>query len=446
MTHGVLNAFGNGSFSYTPTAGYTGTDAFTYRVRDPSGNTAEATVTFQVLPNSTTNPIANADNYVAFDGTILQISAPGFLANDLDPDGEPLTGTLIVSNVTHGVLSAFADGSFSYTSTAGYTGPDAFTYRMRDASGNTADATVTIQVLPDPDEQPIGLADTYTTFAGKTLSVAAAGFLANDIDPDGAALTGTAIIDNVDNGTLSAFADGSFTYAPKSGFTGTDAFAYQMRDASNHLSDPIVVTIEVRSDPNQPPQGLPDHFAMLGGTSLTIAAPGFIANDVDLEGETISGTAILDNVDNGTLSAFADGSFTYTPTAGFTGTDAFTYQIKDASNHLGMATVTIDVLDPAVAASVVAAGRVGSRETITSRLTGASGGVSEPLPVGSGLPREAAGATGMRLTPSQSSLAGAAPLPHRRSVTERPVPSYRVDPVDFAAGKLALPVARKGQR
>lgn len=65
------------------------------------------------------------------------------------------------------------------------------------------------------------------------------------------------------------------------------------------------------------PFAIADFFATTAGETLTINNPGFLANDVDLDGEALTATAILDNVDNGTLAAFADGSFTYTPNLGF---------------------------------------------------------------------------------------------------------------------------------
>jgi hypothetical protein len=278
----------------------------------------------------------------------LSIAAPGFLANDIDLNGEPLTAVSIQDNVDHGTLAAFADGSFTYIPNAGFTGTDSFSYRMRDDSNNFSDPVlVTIEVLPAANRTPVGTPDAYTTLIDTSLSIDAPGFLANDVDLDGEVITAVSIQDNVDHGTLAAFADGSFTYTPNAGFTGTDSFSYRMRDASNHLSDPITVTITVFAD-NRAPIGMPDQYTALINTPLSIDAPGFLANDVDLDGEVITAVSIQDNVDHGTLAAFADGSFTYTPNAGFTGTDSFSYRMRDASNHFSdPVPVIIRVIDPA---------------------------------------------------------------------------------------------------
>ncbi len=98
---------------------------------------------------------------------------------------------------------------------------------------------------------PVGIPDLYLARAGAALSVAAPGFLMNDVDPDGEALTAVSILDTPEHGTLVAFANGSFSYVPDAGFTGTDAFVYQMRDASSNTSDPVTVTLAVL-DPDDP--------------------------------------------------------------------------------------------------------------------------------------------------------------------------------------------------
>jgi len=267
------------------------------------------------------------------------------LRNDIDLNGEDLTATAILDNVDHGSLAAFADGSFTYTPDPGFTGTDEFVYRMRDASFNSSDSVfVTIEVI-EGNRSPIGTDDIYRSLAGKTLSITSPGFLANDIDPDGEALTATAILDNVDHGSLAAFADGSFTYTPDPGFTGTDEFVYRMRDASFNSSDSVFVTIEVLEG-NRPPLGTDDIFAAVENTTLSIAASGVLTNDIDQDGEALTATAILDNVDHGTLAAFADGSFNYTPNPGFTGTDEFVYRMRDASfNSSDSVFVSLKVFD-----------------------------------------------------------------------------------------------------
>jgi len=348
VDHGILAAFTDGSFTYTPDPGFTGTDSFAYRMRDASNNFSDPIpVTLQVLAPANRTPLGTPDTYSLLAPATLSIAAPGFLANDLDLDGEVLSAVSIQDNVDHGVLAAFTDGSFTYTPDPGFSGTDSFAYRMRDASGNFSDPVTVTLVVAAGNRGPIGLADAFATAINTPLSIPAPGFLANDRDLDGEALSAVSIQDNVDHGVLAAFADGSFSYTPDPGFTGTDAFAYRMRDASNHFSDPIAVAIEVLPA-GLTPFGSPDRYTVSNDQTLSLAAPGFLANDVDLNGEAITAVSIADNVDHGVLAAFADGSFTYTPDPGFTGTDSFAYRMRDASNNFSEpVAVTIDVLPAA---------------------------------------------------------------------------------------------------
>jgi hypothetical protein len=344
VDHGSLAAFPSGSFTYTPDPGFSGTDTFVYRIRDASNNISEpVTVTIDVYAGNRA-PIGVDDAYAARIDTPLMIAAPGFLANDVDLDGEAITAVSIDDNVDHGTLAAFPSGTFTYTPNPGFTGTDTFVYRMRDASQNLSKpVTVVIEVFAAGDV-PVGTPDHYIVASDRILSIAAPGFLANDIDLNGEALTAVSIDDNVDHGILAAFPSGNFTYTPDPGYTGTDSFVYRMRDASNNVSDPILVTIEVLPAANRVPIGTADLYSMLSDTTLLIGAPGFLANDIDLDGEALTAVSVDDNVDYGSLAAFPSGTFAYTPDAGFAGTDSFTYRMRDASGHVSdPVTVTIEV-------------------------------------------------------------------------------------------------------
>ena len=92
-----------------------------------------------------TAPSANGDGYQVITGRTLNVPAPGVLGNDSDPEADPLTAAL-VSGPTHGSLTLAANGGFSYKPTAGYTGPDSFTYQADDGALSSV-ATVAIDVL-----------------------------------------------------------------------------------------------------------------------------------------------------------------------------------------------------------------------------------------------------------------------------------------------------------
>jgi Bacterial Ig domain/Cellulose binding domain/Calx-beta domain/Glycosyl hydrolases family 18 len=87
-------------------------------------------------------PVAQNDTAWTSPGRAVNIPV---LANDSDPDGDPL---IVVSAAQgrHGAVVVGGDGTITYTPTAGYTGTDAFIYTISDGRGGTASATVALTV------------------------------------------------------------------------------------------------------------------------------------------------------------------------------------------------------------------------------------------------------------------------------------------------------------
>ncbi|NEU06702.1 hypothetical protein GZH53_00095, partial [Flavihumibacter sp. R14] len=75
---------------------------------------------------------------------------------------------------------------------------------------------------------------------------------------------------------------------------------------------------------NDAPVALNDAYTTTEETPITIAAPGILVNDSDIDGDPLTAIKVTDPA-NGTVVLNADGSFTYTPNANFNGTDSFTY-------------------------------------------------------------------------------------------------------------------------
>jgi VCBS repeat-containing protein len=170
-------------------------------------------------------PVAAADSYgVGEDGQFFFAAANGVLANDTDPDGNPLTATL-VTGPANGTLTLNPNGSFSYTPNANYHGPDSFTYRAGDGSLSSEPVTVSINVAPVNDA-PVATGESYGVGEDGTLTVpAASGLLGNDTDVDGDPLTAT-VATGPANGSLTLGANGAFVYTPNADFNGTDTFTY----------------------------------------------------------------------------------------------------------------------------------------------------------------------------------------------------------------------------
>jgi hypothetical protein len=140
--HGTVQPSGatSASFTYTPQAGYTGADAFTWKVSDGTADSTVATVSITVNPN--TAPQAQNQRVTVFAG---QSSGSKALAY-VDPDPYQTRTFALVNGPGHGQLTSFANGFFTYAPDAGFTGLDAFTWKVSDNTSTSNTATCTLQV------------------------------------------------------------------------------------------------------------------------------------------------------------------------------------------------------------------------------------------------------------------------------------------------------------
>jgi hypothetical protein len=184
--------------------------------------------------------------------------------------------------------------------------------------------------------------DSYTVGMADTLTVPAPGVLTNDLGEMGPL---TAVLaTNVAHGTLTLNPNGGFIYVPVSTYSGTDTFAYQATAGVN-TSSPATVTITIVA--NRRPTATNDSYTLTMNSTLTVAAPGVLANDADLDGDPLS-AALASGPTHGILSLSANGGFSYAPTMGYTGSDSFTYRANDGLTNSAAATVSFTVTAPGV--------------------------------------------------------------------------------------------------
>ncbi|HEV7723307.1 MAG TPA: Ig-like domain-containing protein [Iamia sp.] len=323
VDHGDLALAADGSFRYTPDAGFGGDDTFTYVASDGELESIETTVTITVAPRTNTAPTASGDAYATGHGELLAVTAPGVLADDDDAEDDALT-TALVDDVEHGDLVLAADGSFTYVPDDGFAGEDVFTYVAGDGFVASEPATVTITVADATGPDPVAVADGFGTPYRTNYTAPAPGLLRNDVA--GGSMTAALATDPA-HGTVVVRADGSFTYDPVDTYKGDDTFTYRTR-SGGRWSAPATVTISVGRPTDAAPAARADAYDARGGEQLMIRRPGVLANDVDPDGQSMT-TVVVDGVDHGTLTLRLDGSFTYLPNPGFRGTDRFTYAARD---------------------------------------------------------------------------------------------------------------------
>lgn len=247
-SHGALTFPGDGSYTYTPTANYSGTDSFTYRASDGSQTSDPVIVSITVNPLNDP-PVAANNSYSIVQGGTLTVAAPGVLGNDSDPDGNPLTAALVAGPAA-GTLTLNADGSFNYVA-PNTTGAQSFTYQAGDGSLSSNTATVTLTVFAN--RAPVTVNDTASAPVRRTVAYTPVviAVLTNDSDPDAPNNTidpATVAISTAPNkgGTVSVNAGGTINYTPRRAFRGTETFSYRVLDTLGALSNAATVRVNVR--------------------------------------------------------------------------------------------------------------------------------------------------------------------------------------------------------
>ena len=330
--------------TYTPNTGFSGIDSFTYLAFDGTDVSNLATVTVTVAAPPNVPPTANANGpYIGTVGIPVSFSSAG--STDSDGTiasyawdfGDGSTSTL--ANPSHTYASAIAfTVSLTVTDDGGLTGSDSTTATI--AAANVA---------------PVANDNSYATDEDTLLNVGPPGVLGNDTDADGDLLTAVLVAD-VSNGTLALNANGDFSYTPNLNFNGSDSFTYLANDGVDNSLTAATVTITVNAI-NDAPVANDDAATTPFETPVTIDV---LANDVDIDGDTLVVNSFNATSVNGAAVSCTT-TCTYTPVAGFSGDDTFTYDATDGALVSNRATVTVTVEAAAVIDLDVAQFRVTKR-------------------------------------------------------------------------------------
>lgn len=335
--HGELTLHQDGSFNYNPDLNFNGDDTFRYALSDGTNTSAQVVVTLSVDARNDL-PTASANSYDATEDVLLEVAAPGVLLGDTDVDNDPLTA-VILTQAAHGTVTLNTDGSFSYDPNDNFNGIDTFTYAANDGTVDSAPATVTLDV-DAVNDTPTGTADAYETNEDTPLTVTTPTLLANDSDPDTGDILTASIATQPLNGEVELNNNGTFTYTPDLNFNGDDPFTYTISDGTA-TSLPVTVTITV-NPVNDAPTGETESYTVVEDHVLTVAAPGVLGNDYDVEGTALT-AAISTQPAHGEVVLNSDGSFEYTPDENFAGDDSFTYTASDGELSSAPVIVNIEV-------------------------------------------------------------------------------------------------------
>ena len=137
-------------------------------------------------------------------------------------------------------------------------------------------------------------------------------------------------------------ANGLIAWTPSASQVGSHGVSVTVSDASG-LQANQSFTIAV-ANVNDPPVAGADSYQTLQGATLSVAAPGVLGNDSDIDGDALT-AQLAAAPPSGALTLNANGGFTYTAAAGFAGTLSFGYRARDPAGALSaVATVTLDVI------------------------------------------------------------------------------------------------------
>ena len=264
--------------------------------------------------------------------TLKNAAVSGSVAiNDNSTNGSKIYSILATS--THGVANFTANGDYTYTPNSNFLGFDAVTYRVCNTLGqcDTARLVVSITDLPfaGVNNAPVALNDVAITYQDEPI---VGNVLNNDFDADGDFLVVSEVfVREASNGILYLDADGAFAYIPNPGFVGRDTAIYSVCDAGNPVACTeammvFIVTEDKNGSAVNPPFANDDAFV----TQMEISVAGYLTlNDFkDLDNDVIPTlTTPVAAPAHGEVIIDDDGSFTYTPIAGFYGADQFSYVI-----------------------------------------------------------------------------------------------------------------------
>lgn len=168
-----------------------------------------------------------------------------------------------------------------------------------------------------PNAPPVAVNDTFTVTAG--IGPATLDVLANDHDSNGDTLTITGVTQPA-NGQV-AIIENTLVYTPTDGFTGADTFGYTISDGIASANGVVTVAVV----PNTPPVAVNDTFTVTAG--IGPATLNVLANDHDPNGDALTVVDVTQPAHG--QAAIVGDTIIYTPTAGFTGADTFSYAISD---------------------------------------------------------------------------------------------------------------------
>lgn len=357
--HGTVTVESGVALSYTPAAGFVGTDTFSYSVVDGLGGTGTAQVTVTVgflTVNSDIFSVAFDDPGESGDDGTVTLDV---LSNDGVLQGGNGQLTLTGINPAGAAIGTMAitpgGGSLTFDPAAGVTGQSNFTYTVTDGGGRSANGTVTVVVIAGGIRASSDFFTVQGDSEGTELTVLGNDLRISELPGDlSVASIGTGLDAPDQGGTVEISPDfKKLVYTPATGFRGVESFTYTVTDGDS--SD--TARVSVRSTDGEMVAGDDAFLVFRGSTENRLPV---LVNDVVIPdgGQLLFITAIGEDPANlsnppqrGTLEIIEDGAaLRYTPNElnpPGNYSETFTYEISAGGTERREAVIRIEVLERA---------------------------------------------------------------------------------------------------
>ena len=344
LTYSVVNSPTRGqltgvapNLTYSPAPNDYGTDSLTFVVNDGQVTSAVATVLITILPVND-SPVAIAQTVTTAQNSSVTITLDGS-----DPEGDLLTG-LIVTAPTNGTASV-TGRQILYTPGVNYSGDDQITFRLNDGGASSADATISITVVPPivvvpqiTNQVPVATNESLTVNEDTPLNLVLQG-----TDTNGDTLT-YSVVNSPTRGQLTGVAP-NLTYSPAPNDYGTDSLTFVVNDGQ--VTSAVATVLITILPVNDSPVAIAQTVTTAQNSSVTITLDGS-----DPEGDLLTGL-IVTAPTNGTASVTGR-QILYTPGVNYSGGDQITFRLNDGGASSAAATISITVVAPTIAPIVTA--------------------------------------------------------------------------------------------
>ena len=389
--NGTLSLNSDGGFSYTSNNGFVGSDSFTYTANDGTLDSDPATVVISVDAPGTSQLLVNRDfeDGIPDGGAIRPV--PSWNSSGPVVFGYVGDSTYFANSGSR--LLVFNDGTSTASGTISQTFPtiSGQAYQLEfylkavgttqtvrvdvDGAGSIFSGNFSAEAAAWEPKSHLFIANSNsTTLSFTDVSAISVG---SDLLLDSVSVTGAAgarslnvtstvaspvnvALAPADLGSLGdgatpfarSYPDGTSVTLTAPATSGGSSFVKWQKNGSD-LPPGLVATVTmdgnhtmnaVYAAANVAPVAVNDSYSTTTGVPLVIGAPGVLANDSDVESNSLTAVPVINGQpSNGTLSLDVNGGFTYAPNNGFTGSDSFTYTANDGVLNSNPATVTISV-------------------------------------------------------------------------------------------------------